>query len=137
MAESFPSQFSSDYQKPLCLKMSRNFIQSFKSIPETLFRVNAGRSIKLRDLALRKRHSYDVLSQGGMVQPKALSPATYKGACSKYTRPWTITNTRKAPNGASMRPMSEYQSQLVQSYKGKDIVVYALDEGMFSFFFQG
>lgn len=31
-----------------------------------------------------------------------------------------------------MRPMSEFQSNLVQSYKGKDVVVYALDEGMLS-----
>jgi hypothetical protein len=44
-----------------------------------LFRMNSGKKIKLRDLALKKRSSYNVLSEAGKVQPKALDPLVYTG----------------------------------------------------------
>ena len=37
-----------------------------------------------------------------------------------------------APNGASMQPVGDKQQQLVQNFKGSDIVVYAIPEGMTS-----
>ena len=56
-----------------------SFIKSFKVVPIMLFRINTGNKIKLRDLALKTRGSYDVSSEAGMVQPKALDPSTYTG----------------------------------------------------------
>lgn len=44
-----------------------------------LFRVNSGKTVKLRDLVVNKKGSFDVLSEHDKVQPKVLDPDTYKG----------------------------------------------------------
>ncbi|KAI1307406.1 hypothetical protein F5Y03DRAFT_393950 [Xylaria venustula] len=77
-----------------------------------LFRLNAGRSIKLRERSVKRTRSFDVLTEGGLVQPRALDPSTYS-----------------APNGASMRPVGKNQEGLVETFKGSNVVVYAIPEG--------
>ncbi|KAJ0158846.1 hypothetical protein CTA2_10756 [Colletotrichum tanaceti] len=91
--------------------MSR-FIDSFKCVPVLLFRVSSGKTVKLREFSLKRTKSFDVIPEKGMVKPKALEPSTYEG-----------------PNGASMRPLGKFQNELVQSYKGDKVVVYAVPEG--------
>jgi hypothetical protein len=57
------------------------FIQSFTTIPKELFRLNNGRDIRLRGRPgpLRPLGVFDLLTEAGKVQPKALNPQTYKG----------------------------------------------------------
>ncbi|KID84206.1 hypothetical protein MAJ_11275, partial [Metarhizium majus ARSEF 297] len=88
------------------------FISAFKYVPVLLFRLNAGRSTKLREYSARRTRSFDVLSEAGMVKPKALDPSNYE-----------------APNGASMRPLGVVQTNLVKNFKGTNVVVYAIPEG--------
>ncbi|KAG6297471.1 hypothetical protein E4U45_005480, partial [Claviceps purpurea] len=56
--------------------MSR-LISSFRFVPIQLFRVNAGKKIRLRDYAARKGKSFDVVSENGLIKPKALEPSSY------------------------------------------------------------
>ncbi|KAG9252688.1 uncharacterized protein F5Z01DRAFT_222722 [Emericellopsis atlantica] len=88
------------------------FINSFKHVPLLLFRLNSGKSIKLREYSARRSRSFDVLSEAGTVKAKALTPSTYE-----------------APNGASMRPLGEFQTALVENFKGSNVTVYAVPEG--------
>ncbi|KAJ6436233.1 hypothetical protein O9K51_11216 [Purpureocillium lavendulum] len=92
--------------------MSSRMLGRFSHCPTTLFRLNNGTKIKLRDLAAKARSSYDVQSENGLVLPKALNPLTYSG-----------------PNGASMRPLGETQTNLVKSFKGDDMLVWGVPEG--------
>ncbi|TPX21691.1 hypothetical protein DIZ76_015653 [Coccidioides immitis] len=95
--------------------MSYNrFIQSFKKIPKDLFRLNTSTTVRLRAQPgpLRPQRSFDLLTIAGKAQPKALNPDTYE---------W--------PNGASMRPNSVTQQNLVQSFKGSTVYVYSVPAG--------
>ncbi|KGO74333.1 hypothetical protein PITC_008570 [Penicillium italicum] len=98
--------------------MSHNrFIQSFTQIPKDIFRVNSGISIRLRAWpGPRRPHGvFDLLTSGGKVQPKALDPASYE-----------------FPNGASMRPNSRTQQNLVRTVKPRGdstIYIYAITAG--------
>ncbi|KAG6322181.1 hypothetical protein E4U22_000507 [Claviceps purpurea] len=94
--------------------MSR-LISSFRFVPIQLFRVKAGKKIRLRDYAARKGKSFDVVSENGLIKPKALDPSSYT-----------------APNGASMRPLVPRQKRLVREFLGTNVVDYAIDEGMSS-----
>ncbi|EER42717.1 conserved hypothetical protein [Histoplasma capsulatum H143] len=62
--------------------------------------------------SVRPKKSFDLLTEAGKVKPKALNPAAYE---------W--------PNGASMRPNSATQQNLVRSFKGSTIYVYSVPEG--------
>ncbi|RWQ93080.1 hypothetical protein C8Q69DRAFT_81169 [Paecilomyces variotii] len=90
------------------------FIQSFTQVPKELFRLNTGATVRLRAQPgpVRPKRSFDLLTTAGKVQPKALNPATYE---------W--------PNGASMRPNSEIQQNLVRTFRGSSIYVYAIPAG--------
>ncbi|OAQ58269.1 hypothetical protein VFPPC_12236 [Pochonia chlamydosporia 170] len=91
-----------------------NLIGVFKNFPKELFRINNGHHIQLRQWS-PKRHAFDVCINKGMVQAKALQPHLYQG---------------KPPNGASMRPNSPYQQQLVaRLFKGKNVIIYAVPPG--------
>ncbi|KAI3201815.1 hypothetical protein CBS147311_4803 [Penicillium roqueforti] len=98
--------------------MSHNrFIQSFTRFPKDIFRVNSGTSIRLRAWpGPRRPHGvFDLPTTAGKVQPKALNPATYE-----------------FPNGASMRPNSRTQQNLVRTVKawgGLTIYIYAIMAG--------
>ncbi|KAJ5470065.1 hypothetical protein N7530_007422 [Penicillium desertorum] len=98
--------------------MSHNrFIQSFTQVPKDMFRVNSGISIRLRAWPgpTRPHGVFDLLTTAGKVQSKALDPATYY-----------------FPNGASMRPNSRTQQNLVRTAKpwgGHAIYVYAIMAG--------
>ncbi|KAF1365185.1 hypothetical protein EJ07DRAFT_94999 [Lizonia empirigonia] len=87
------------------------FIKSFKSFPIDLFRVNNGRTIRLREWTGQKP-IYDIHTEGGYVKAKALNPATYS-----------------PPNGASMRPNTEQNRSLIQKYRGQQVVVYSVPAG--------
>ncbi|KAF2254666.1 hypothetical protein BU26DRAFT_143283 [Trematosphaeria pertusa] len=89
--------------------MSPSLIAVFKIFPKELFRVNNGRAVRLREWSLQRQRRFDVLTNSGMVQAKALNPDT-------YTR----------PNGASMRPNSDFQRKLIQKIKGNEVVVYSI-----------
>ncbi|ATY61207.1 hypothetical protein A9K55_006877 [Cordyceps militaris] len=80
------------------------------SLPYTLFRLSAKKNIKLRDLTIRSRPSYDVISDQGIVHPL------------------TTTETYAGPNGASMRPLGEAQISLVENFRGDSVVVYEIPE---------
>merc|ERR1712230_1810 len=63
--------------------------------------------------ALKKVGSYDILTEAGKVKPKAITnPETYQ-----------------SPNGASLRPNTPTQQDLVDSFKGPSVVVYAVPQG--------
>ncbi|MCJ1340505.1 hypothetical protein MMC09_005801 [Bachmanniomyces sp. S44760] len=81
-------------------------------MPKELFRVNNGRLIKLREWTVNCEGSFDLRTEAGKVKPKALSPTSYS-----------------APNGASMRPNSDFQQRLVSGFKGAKVVVYAVAAG--------
>ncbi|KAJ5138921.1 uncharacterized protein N7515_003769 [Penicillium bovifimosum] len=81
--------------------MSKNrYIQSFTRFPNELFRVNYGASVRLRAHPgpVRPLRNFDLLTTAGKVQPKALNPASYE-----------------FPNGASMRPNTTKQQNLVRT----------------------
>ncbi|KAL1889440.1 hypothetical protein Sste5346_008924 [Sporothrix stenoceras] len=94
--------------------MRPNLIAVYRVLPLELFRINNGPIISLRDKANvqtrpGQRAIYDIASHDGNVFPKALDAETYR-----------------APNGASMRPNSPYQQQLVRSiFHGNNRIVYA------------
>ncbi|KAL9099500.1 MAG: hypothetical protein Q9163_005005 [Psora crenata] len=92
--------------------MSR-LIKTFTAVPKELFRVNNGTSVTLRDRNIKKVGSYDLLTEGGKVKPKALDPKSYA-----------------APNGASLRPNTSNQNRLVQSFKGSNTIIYAIPSGI-------
>jgi hypothetical protein len=56
------------------------FFKSFTVFPRDLFRVNNGLSIRLRDRAVKRAGSYDLLTEAGKVKPKALNPNSYTGS---------------------------------------------------------
>ncbi|KAK5995918.1 hypothetical protein PT974_04337 [Cladobotryum mycophilum] len=89
-----------------------NLVAVFRHIPKQLFRVNNGPRIGLRPWAPGLR-SYDVVLEDGRVQPRALSPSTYK-----------------SPNGVSMRSNSPHQRLLISRlYKAQNLVIYAIPAG--------
>ncbi|EEU34662.1 uncharacterized protein NECHADRAFT_34809 [Fusarium vanettenii 77-13-4] len=89
-----------------------NLISLFKKFPKELFRVNNDPLVKLRVLR-PNRHIYDIVLQNGLALPKALNPSSYI-----------------APNGASLRPNSQYQQSLVSwRFRGNDTIVYSVPEG--------
>ncbi|PNY27841.1 Uncharacterized protein TCAP_02242 [Tolypocladium capitatum] len=97
-----------------------NPIAVFRKFPKELFRVNSGRSINLRVWS-PQRHSYDILTDKGLVEAKALNPLSY----AKLAR----LNRILAPNGASMRPNSPYQQSLVSwRFRGSAVIVYSVPE---------
>lgn len=57
-------------------------INTFKTVPKELFRVNNGPSISLRALPTKPKGSYDLLTEAGKVKPKALDRNTYAGEMS-------------------------------------------------------
>ncbi|EGD87476.1 hypothetical protein H113_06073 [Trichophyton rubrum MR1459] len=94
--------------------MSR-FIKSYSIIPKDLFRINNGRVVRLRAYPGPRRPPglFDLLTHNGMVQPKALNPATYQ-----------------PPNGASMRPNTLKMQQNAASLRGSSACIYKLDAGI-------
>ena len=69
-------------------------IQSFTTIPKELFLLNNGRDIRLRGRPgpLRPLGVFDLLTEAGKVQPKALNPQTYKGKNASSLALGGITN---------------------------------------------
>ncbi|KAL6717711.1 hypothetical protein ACLMJK_005626 [Lecanora helva] len=51
-------------------------LDTFKVLPEELFRVNKGHEVALRAFITRPKRKFDLLTEDGMVLPKALNPAT-------------------------------------------------------------
>lgn len=106
------------------------FINAFKTFPLELFRVNNGRAIKLREWAPQKI-SYDILTQHGYAKAKALDPATYTGKVV-YNQIYELRLTLNvAPNGASMRPNSQFQRKMIAGFPGRQVVVYSIPAGKF------
>lgn len=52
---------------------------TFTVIPKEFFRANNGLIVTLRDRAIKKTGSYNLLTEAGKVKPKALDPSTYTG----------------------------------------------------------
>jgi hypothetical protein len=69
------------FSPPFSLSNMPRFIQSFTTIPRQLFRLNNGKIIRLRGHPgpLRPQGRFDLLTEAGKVQPKALNPQTYEG----------------------------------------------------------
>ncbi|KAG6009338.1 hypothetical protein E4U21_002646 [Claviceps maximensis] len=88
---------------------SSRIVRSFRTLPTMLFRLSNGGGIRLRDRALGKRKSFDVVSRNGIVYPR--------GSAARY-----------GPNGASMRPLAKAQIELVKQYVGPNIIVYQVPE---------
>ncbi|RDL37083.1 uncharacterized protein BP5553_04516 [Venustampulla echinocandica] len=86
-------------------------INTFRTIPKALFRLSYGREINLRPWSLQRQTSFDVRPDSqGLVRPKAL--------------------TQRPPNGASMRPNTTIQQNLLKRMKGQNVVVYSVAEGV-------
>jgi len=58
-------------------------IKTFTAIPKELFRLNNGTSVLLRDRNVKPTGSYDLVTVGGKVKPKALDPASYAGSTAR------------------------------------------------------
>ena len=84
------------------IKMSR-LIKTFKVVPKELFRLNNGNITRLRDRSLGFGGSFDITSEAGMILPKGLNLATYKGDFSLCRIIASVHNWKLGPNGASMR----------------------------------
>ncbi|MCJ1268033.1 hypothetical protein MMC22_007919 [Lobaria immixta] len=59
-----------------------NFLKIFTKVPKELSRINNGVKIKLRDFPGPVKpvsRSFDLLTDAGVVMPKALSPQSYDG----------------------------------------------------------
>ena len=92
--------------------------------------MNNGPFIALRDRAVKKTGSYDLLTEAGKVKPKALDPYTYRGTHNwKTCGLLSVFDQAKAPNGASMRPNTIKQSNLVKKSIGSNVVIYAVPPG--------
>ncbi|RMZ85071.1 hypothetical protein DV738_g364, partial [Chaetothyriales sp. CBS 135597] len=88
------------------------YINRFSVVPKELFRLGNGPTVSLRDRAVKKVGSYDILSETGKVKPKAItSPETYR-----------------SPNGASLRPNTPTVQDLVDNFSGASVVVYAIPQ---------
>ncbi|KAG6065422.1 hypothetical protein E4U32_007392 [Claviceps aff. humidiphila group G2b] len=87
-----------------------HFISSFRLVPIQLLRVNAGKKIRLREYAASKGKSFDVVSENGLIKPKALDPPSYTG----------MSSTRRY----------HAKSDLSEIFREINVVVYAVDEGM-------
>ncbi|EGE09016.1 hypothetical protein TEQG_07929 [Trichophyton equinum CBS 127.97] len=90
--------------------MSR-FIKSYSVIPKELFRINNGRVVRLRAYPGPRRPPglFDLLTYNGMVQPKALNPATYQ---------------------PSMRPNTPKMQQTAAGLRGSSVCIYTVDAGI-------
>ncbi|EEQ31305.1 hypothetical protein McanMca71_004580 [Microsporum canis] len=91
------------------------FIRAFTVFPKEMFRLNNGRSIRLRwfpgPIKPEKR-SFDILTTEGKVLPKALDPQNYI-----------------SPNGASMRPNTPIMQNLARTFKGASVCIYSVPPG--------
>jgi len=57
------------------------YIKAFTTIPKELFRLNNGKTVRLRAYPgpSKPQRSFDLLTEAGMVKPKALKPEIYDG----------------------------------------------------------
>jgi hypothetical protein len=57
------------------------YIKAFTAIPKELFRLNNGNTVRLRAHPgpRKPQRSFDLLTEAGMVKPKALNPEIYDG----------------------------------------------------------
>ncbi|KIX05840.1 uncharacterized protein Z518_03813 [Rhinocladiella mackenziei CBS 650.93] len=86
------------------------YINRFTMIPKELFRLSNGSTLSLCGRTMKTTGSYDILTEGGKVKPKAITyPETYEG-----------------PNGASMRPNTPTQHQIVRNFKVSGVIIYAV-----------
>ncbi|EFR03620.1 hypothetical protein MGYG_06614 [Nannizzia gypsea CBS 118893] len=94
--------------------MSNKFIHSFSLFPKALFRLNYGRVVRLRahPWPLRPPCAFDLFTHAGKVQPSALEPGAYI-----------------FPNGASLRPNTKRQQEVVRRARGSAFHVYAIPAG--------
>ncbi|KAK4151342.1 hypothetical protein C8A00DRAFT_17241 [Chaetomidium leptoderma] len=85
----------------------------YTEFPMTMFRLNAGNTIKLRAYSAAKPNkSYDVV--------------TYDG---DFVRPTDDFTQYHHPNGASMRPEGKVLTGLVDNFKGNNVMVYKVPKG--------
>ncbi|EKV12006.1 hypothetical protein PDIG_47210 [Penicillium digitatum PHI26] len=91
--------------------MSR-YLARYGYFPKELFRLNNSLSVRLRDRAVKRTGSFDVVTEAGKMKPKAIDPTTYQG-----------------PNGASMRPNTQAQKDLVENYTGSQVVRFSIPQG--------
>ncbi|KAF1847281.1 uncharacterized protein K460DRAFT_425937 [Cucurbitaria berberidis CBS 394.84] len=103
------------------------YIQALKAFPVELFRVNNGRMINLRQYTGQR--SFDIVTDGGMAKAKSLHPTTYEGKLSPFQVEYSELTSNTAPNGASMRPNTQFQRNLIGDYKGSQVVVYSIPAG--------
>ncbi|KAE8349465.1 hypothetical protein BDV28DRAFT_160463 [Aspergillus coremiiformis] len=88
------------------------YLGYFNIFPKELFRMSNSRIIRVRDGAVKKTGSIDVISEDGKLKPKALQSDTYS-----------------SPNGISMRPNTEFQHANVSTFRGKKLIVYCVPAG--------
>jgi hypothetical protein len=55
------------------------YIARYGSFPKDLFRLNNGLSVRIRDRAVKRTGSFDVVTEAGKVKPKAIDANTYQG----------------------------------------------------------
>ena len=60
-------------------KRPSKMIRPFKYFPIELFRVSNGLRTRLRAVEAKSTKSFDIFTESGLVVPRALDPATYKG----------------------------------------------------------
>ncbi|KAJ6625987.1 hypothetical protein B0H10DRAFT_1782217 [Mycena sp. CBHHK59/15] len=84
-------------------------------LPTELFRINSSTDVVLRDYAMQQekdRTSYDLhIQEDGLVHPKP--GPNFEG-----------------PNGMSLRPQGFFLQELIRGFKGRNITIYRLPEGL-------
>lgn len=109
--------------------MRRIFTKSWiDKTPIQLFRVCDGRWTNLRAWDGQRR-SFDIVLEDGKAQPRALSPTTYYRKDDNILVQVIELTTFIDPNGASLRPLSDYQRKVIEGFRAKDVVVYGIPEG--------
>ncbi|KAL9030708.1 MAG: hypothetical protein Q9196_001206 [Gyalolechia fulgens] len=94
--------------------MAPRLIRAFTVFPKEMYRIHSGQQFRIRHHPTRPPPGtiYDLVTEDGLVKPKALNATTYE-----------------FPNGFSMRPNDIRQQQLVQRAKPTSFV-YTITQGL-------
>ncbi|KAL8928977.1 MAG: hypothetical protein Q9208_001420 [Pyrenodesmia sp. 3 TL-2023] len=92
--------------------MAPRLMATFNFCPKEMFRLTNTLPFRIRHLPLRPPPGtpFDLITENGLVKPKALSPNTYE-----------------FPNGFSLRTNDKRQQQLVRN-RGKSVLIFRIPE---------
>ena len=93
----------------------RPLLGRYNVLPYDIFRIQSGPQVSLRDYEVQKqlgRRSYDLhVGPGGTVRP-------------------SVGENFNGPNGCSVRPKGLNLDELIDTFRGRDTLIYRLGEGL-------